>query len=87
MLTGGIVLIVLGCILGGFVEMGDSMPGGPRLARDPLVFLLGAALAIAGIIVLFFVKWYAGLAGIAGSVIGVNLLAGIWAMIYKWLRL
>jgi len=59
----------------------------PKLARGPVPLLVAVVLALIGSFLLFFVKWYAGLAGIVGSIVASNLCAALWNFIYQKLRL
>ena len=89
MLIVGIILIIVASIIGGWQFMCDALPPGdrPRLARTPEVLLVSVALAIVGIVLLFIVKWYGGLVGIAGVIIGFNVFAAIWHAVYQQYRL
>lgn len=83
MLISGIILLVLASVIGGWVFMCDAFPIPPRLAREPLTLLLASLIGIVAIVILFIVKWYMGLLGIIGAIIGFNVFAGIWHAIYK----
>jgi len=87
MLYCGIVLIILASIIGGWVFMCDALPIPPRLAWSPIPLLIAVLIALVGIVILFLVKWYFGLIGIGASVIGFNLFADIWHIIYRAFRL
>jgi hypothetical protein len=89
MLIVGIIMIFVANIIGGWQFMCDTMSPGdrPRLARTPEVLLVAVVLALVGIVLLFIVKWYGGLVGIAGVIIGFNVFAVIWHVIYQRLRL
>ena len=67
--------------------MCDVLPIPPRLARSPMPLLLAILIALVGIVLLFIAKWYAGLIGIGGVVIGFNLFAVVWHSIYQIFRL
>ena len=84
MLYGGIILIVLASIIGGWVFMCDALPIPPRLAWSPIPLLIAVVVALVGIVILCLTKWHLGVIGLGASVIGFNLFAGIWHMIYKW---
>lgn len=87
MLISGIVLLVLASIIGGWVFACDAFPIPPKLAREPLTLLMATPIGIVAIVLLFIVKWYMGLLGIIGAVVGFNVFAGIWYAIYKRFRL
>lgn len=87
MIYFGIVMIVFACIIGGWAFMCDSLPIPPRLSWSPIPLLIAIFIALGGIIFLFIVKWYWGLIGIGASVMGFNLFALIWHLIYKMFRL
>jgi len=89
MLTAGLVLVAFGSIIGGWAFMCDAMPpvNRPRLAWGPGPLLVAVVLAMTGSILLFFVKWYAGLAGIVGSIVAFNVCATVWSVLYPKLRL
>jgi len=67
--------------------MCDSLPLPPGLAESPVLLFVAVLVGVVGIIVLFFVKWYMGLVAIIGVIVGFNLFAAIWHLIYKYFRL
>lgn len=83
MLISGIVLLILASIIGGWVFMCDVFPIPPRLAREPLTLLVAVLIGIVAIVLIFIVKWYMVLLGIVGAIVGFNVFAGIWNVIYK----
>lgn len=87
MLTVGIILILLASLIGGWVFMCDSLPLPPKLAWTPAPLFVAVLVGVVGITVLFFVKWYMGLVAIIGVIVGFNLFASIWHVIYKYFRL
>ena len=80
MLAAGIVLLGLGSVAGGWCSMCDALPAParPRLGRGPVPLVVAILLSIAGIVALFFVKWYAGLIGIVAAIVAFNAMAAIW---------
>ncbi len=67
--------------------MCDALPIPPKLAWSPVTLLVAALIALVGAALLFVVKWYIGLGGIAVAVIGFNLFAAVWHWIYQVFRL
>ena len=87
MLITGIILIFVASLIGGWYFMCDTLTFPPKLARSPVPLLVAAFIALVGIALLFVVKWYLGLLGIAGAVICSHLFAKFWHRVYKVFRL
>jgi len=87
MLTSGIILIIVASVIGGWCFMCDALPIPPGLAQSSIPLLIAALIALVGIVLLFIAKWYTGLIGIVGVVIGFNVFAAIWHSIYQMFRL
>jgi hypothetical protein len=41
----------------------------------------------AGIVLLFIVRWYAGLIGVGAAIVGFNIMAATWDFVYRALHL
>lgn len=85
MLMAGIILLSIGSPIGAWAFMCDALPRAarPKLSRGPLPLMLAGLVSLAGITLLFILKWYAGVAGIACAIIGFNVLAFVWSHIYR----
>jgi len=87
MLLCGLILIIIASIVGGWVFMCDALTIPPMLAQSPTLVLLAVVIALAGTVLLFLVKWYIGLIAIVGSIVGFNLFAAVWSVVYRIFRL
>ena len=94
LLAGGIGAVLIGCALVGYAFMWitlreqlpfDRVPvGALRLHSVPLC--AGAILLLFGLAALFVVKWYAGLAGLAGALVAINVLHDVWLVLFGRMR-
>ena len=83
------MLLVIASIIGGLVFYTDSMSPAnrPRICWGHGPFLLAMILALTGTVLLFCVKWYYGLCGIGGIVVGFNVCALLWSDIFEKFKL